>query len=100
MRLHIRARLMASFSAIALAVSLAAAQQPAPTTNVLEAPLSQTVPVDPLITVGNLPNGLRYYVRRNAQPQGRADARCWAGGSTSGSTDRPRSPCAARFSER
>ena len=30
------------------------------------APLSQTVPVDPLITVGTLPNGLRYYIRANS----------------------------------
>jgi zinc protease len=75
MNFRTRIRLMVSSSAIALAISFAAAQQPAVTTNVREAPLSQTVPVDPLITVGTLPNGLRYYIRANAQPQGRAELR-------------------------
>jgi zinc protease len=39
------------------------------------APLSAPVPVDPRITVGTLPNGLRYYIRHNAKPQGRAELR-------------------------
>jgi zinc protease len=30
------------------------------------------LPVDPAVTVGVLDNGLRYYIRRNAEPQGRA----------------------------
>jgi zinc protease len=33
------------------------------------------IPVDPLITVGTLPNGLRYYIRANKQPQARAELR-------------------------
>ena len=70
-----RARLTAALSAIALSVAVAGAQPPAPTTNVQNAPLGQTVPVDPLITVGTLPNGLRYYIRANQQPQGRAELR-------------------------
>ena len=37
--------------------------------------LAQTIPVDPMITVGTLPNGLRYYVRPNQQPRGRAELR-------------------------
>src|ERR1700730_6562960 len=73
MTFRTRIRLVASSSAIIAAVSFAAAQQP--TTNVREAPLSQKVPSDPLITVGTLPNGLRYYVRANAQPQARAELR-------------------------
>ena len=40
-----------------------------------DAPLTATVPVDPQITVGTLPNGLRYYVRANKQPQERAELR-------------------------
>src|SRR4051812_4805092 len=75
MNFHMRSRLMIACSTIALAVGIAGAQPPAVTTNVLEAPLSQTVPVDPLITVGTLRNGLRYYVRRNTQPQHRAELR-------------------------
>src|SRR6202140_3740097 len=70
-----RIRLMFLISAIAMAVSFAGAQQPAVTTSVQDALLSQTVPVDPLITVGTLPNGLRYYIRANAQPQARAELR-------------------------
>src|SRR5437667_4693015 len=70
-----RLRLMGFFSAIAVTVTVVGAQPPAPTTNVQTAPLSQTVPVDPLITVRTLPNGLRYYIRANQQPQGRAELR-------------------------
>src|SRR5437016_4918258 len=75
MTFRIRARLIVLVSALAAVVAVVGAQQPAVTTNVLEAPLSQTVPVDPLITVRTLPNGLRYYVRANAQPQHRAELR-------------------------
>ena len=56
---------------LGLGADVAAALQEIPT----KGSLDSTVPVDPLITVGNLPNGLRYYVRRNAQPQGRAELR-------------------------
>src|SRR5678810_394719 len=38
-------------------------------------PLTAPVPVDPRITVGTLPNGLRYYIRANKQPLGRAELR-------------------------
>lgn len=37
--------------------------------------LNQPVPVDPRITIGYLPNGLRYYVRANARPTQRAELR-------------------------
>jgi zinc protease len=70
-----RIRLMFFISAILAAVSFAGAQQLAVPTGVQDAPLSQTVPVDPLITVGTLPNGLRYYIRANKQPQARAELR-------------------------
>jgi len=68
---------MVGVAALAMAVSVAGAQpqRPAAAVNIQEAALSQTVPVDPLITVGTLPNGLRYYVRANKQPQARADRR-------------------------
>jgi zinc protease len=39
------------------------------------APLDVAVPVDPRITVGTLPNGLRYYIRHNTKPAGRAELR-------------------------
>src|ERR1700688_1295956 len=75
MTFRTRIRLMLLISAIAVAVSFAGAQQPAINTSVQNAPLSQTIAVDPLITVGTLPNGLRYYIRANNQPQGRAELR-------------------------
>jgi zinc protease len=37
--------------------------------------LDQPVPVDPRITIGYLPNGMRYYVRANARPSQRAELR-------------------------
>src|SRR5215213_11428849 len=37
--------------------------------------LAQQMPVDPEVTVGTLPNGLRYYVRPNAKPAKRAELR-------------------------
>ncbi len=37
--------------------------------------LGRKIPVDPKITVGTLPNGLRYYIRENKEPKNRADLR-------------------------
>ncbi len=37
--------------------------------------LDQPVPVDPRITIGYLPNGMRYYVRANGRPYHRAELR-------------------------
>ena len=70
-----RVRLTLLTSAVVAAATFAGAQQPAIPAAVLAATLDQTVPVDPLITVGTLPNGLRYYIRENRQPQGRAELR-------------------------
>ncbi len=36
---------------------------------------TQRVPVEPAITVGRLPNGLRYYIRANSRPENRAELR-------------------------
>jgi zinc protease len=79
MTVSVRVRLMLLLSGIAMAVGFAAAQQtvqpPAIPANVLAATLDQAVPVDPLITVGQLPNGFRYYVRENRIPEARAELR-------------------------
>src|SRR5258705_6913918 len=75
MILATRARLTLLITAIAAAVPVAAAQQPAIPPNVLAAKLVDVVPVDPQITVGTLPNGLRYYIRANRLPQARAELR-------------------------
>jgi zinc protease len=37
--------------------------------------LDKNIPVDPKITVGQLANGLRYYVRENKKPENRAELR-------------------------
>jgi len=53
-----------------LTTGMVRAQQPAPALG-----LTQQVPVDPVITIGALPNGLHYYVRQNKQPEKRAELR-------------------------
>jgi zinc protease len=55
--------------AVAGAVS---AEQAAPTQPLA---LDQTLPVDPAVRTGQLANGLRYYVRRNARPANRVALR-------------------------
>jgi zinc protease len=75
MTLRTRARLTFLAFAIAATTGLAATPQRAVSTGPSDAPLIQVVPVDPRITVGTLSNGLRYYIRANKQPQGRAELR-------------------------
>src|SRR4051812_25656017 len=75
-------------SAVPVANSIALAQtppagrdQPSPAgrettaASVASYPLSAKMPVDPEVTVGTLPNGLRYYVRKNDKPARRAELR-------------------------
>jgi len=54
---------------------LNAAGQTAASTGAADIPLTQAVPVDPRITTGILPNGLRYYIRANKAPGNRAELR-------------------------
>jgi zinc protease len=65
--------LIVSLSLIASVGTVATRQAVAP--NPKTAALEQRLPVDPRVTVGDLPNGLRYYVQRNQQPAGRAELR-------------------------
>ena len=37
--------------------------------------LTDVMPVDPLVTIGTLPNGIRYYLRANKKPEKRAELR-------------------------
>jgi len=37
--------------------------------------LTAALPVDPAVRIGTLPNGIRYYIRRNAKPEQRAELR-------------------------
>jgi zinc protease len=73
--MHTRVRFVLLVVTLAVAVGLARAQESAIPPAVRAATLDQVVPVDPLITVGTLPNGFRYYIRENRQPQARAELR-------------------------
>jgi len=75
MKLAPRARLTLLLAAIAATVAVAAAQQTGIPPNVAAAKLDDVVPVDPAITVGRLPNGMRYYIRANQNPEARAELR-------------------------
>jgi zinc protease len=75
MTLRFRIRWAVLIVALVTSVGVPRAQQRPIPADVLNATLGQNVPVDPLITVGTLPNGLRYYVRANKQPQARAELR-------------------------
>jgi zinc protease len=63
---------LASFAPLT-ARQAVAPQQAAPAQAPL--PLSEKIPVDPAVQTGTLPNGLRYYVRRNARPASRVSLR-------------------------
>ncbi|MDA1184921.1 MAG: insulinase family protein [Acidobacteria bacterium] len=73
----LRARIRSAIlcSAVLAGIAVVAAQQPAMPEAVRTADIDDVVPVDPLITVRTLPNGMRYYVRANNLPQGRAELR-------------------------
>jgi zinc protease len=64
----IRRRVQALFllSVLVVTSTYVAAQQ---------GPLTTKIPTDPQITVGKLANGLRYYIRKNAKPEQRAELR-------------------------
>jgi zinc protease len=69
MRLTKRPRTL-FFAAFLLAIGcLSTAQAQAPSS------LSDSIPVDRAITIGQLPNGLRYYIRENPKPEKRAEFR-------------------------
>jgi len=75
MILRARARLIVLTLTIATTTVGVTYAQRAAATGPQNTPLTAPVPVDPRITVGTLPNGLRYYLRANNQPQGRAELR-------------------------
>lgn len=66
--MQMRRRVQALFllSLLVVTGTLTAAQQ---------GPLTTKIPADPQITIGTLPNGLRYYIRKNATPEQRAELR-------------------------
>ncbi|HEY0782838.1 MAG TPA: pitrilysin family protein, partial [Thermoanaerobaculia bacterium] len=70
--------LLLAGASLAAPPATAAAHAPAPPAaavpaSVADAPLSSHMPFDAAITVGHLPNGMRYYIRKNTRPAERAE---------------------------
>jgi zinc protease len=61
--------IVAGLSGVVVVADQAPAQAPAPLA------LDQVLPVDPAVRTGQLPNGIKYYVRRNARPANRVALR-------------------------
>jgi zinc protease len=64
-------RLIPALFALVLALPPRVAAQAPAAAPAQAPPLSGALPVDPAVTIGTLPNGLRYYVRRNTRPENR-----------------------------
>jgi len=56
-------------------VAPALAQQKPATSATASIPLTTPLPTDPKVKIGTLPNGIRYYIRKNAKPEKRAELR-------------------------
>jgi zinc protease len=79
-RRYFQLLLTTAVAAILTAPSVAVGQDLAPGRETSAASVasyrqSQLMPVDPDVTVGTLPNGLRYYIRPNGKPAHRAELR-------------------------
>jgi zinc protease len=66
--------LLLTIAAVATSARMAVAQL-SPATSARQDALTQIIAVDPQVRAGRLPNGLQYFVRANAVPQGRAELR-------------------------
>ena len=66
--------LLFTITAVALSAHMAVAQTALARAAAQDA-LTQVIAVDPQVRTGRLANGLQYFVRANAQPQGRAELR-------------------------
>ena len=67
---------MRTLATVLLAAATAAASLPAQQPTAPAAPgLAGKLPVDSAVTIGTLPNGLRYYIRVNHKPEKRAELR-------------------------
>ena len=75
MKVRTRVRTLLLGAGLLGAASLLTAHQTSTTVTPQTAALRDAIPVDPAITVGTLPNGLRYYVRANQRPEKRAELR-------------------------
>src|SRR4051812_4575227 len=69
-------RRISAFALVAFAIRSLSAQQIADTAKGIALPaFSQKLPVDSKLRIGTLSNGLRYYIRKNARPEKRAELR-------------------------
>src|SRR5439155_25268358 len=76
MTIRKRAQALLLATALFVPTSVVATHAQQSTTTAAPPPaLTQAMPVDPQITQGQLPNGLRYYVRANKKPEKRAELR-------------------------
>jgi zinc protease len=75
MRVRTKAGVAVLVSALIAGLYPVGAQEELASNPALTVPLDQLVPVDPRITIGTLPNGLRYYIRTNRLPGLRAELR-------------------------
>jgi zinc protease len=75
MDIHRRSRIVLPLVVVATALGIALAPRVVATVVAQQEALSDSIPHDPQTTVGTLPNGLRYYIRRNLQPRNRAELR-------------------------
>src|SRR5918998_875503 len=76
MKTHVYRRKLSLLMALILSVAsvISAQQQPAKSVD-SGALLTQPMPVDPQITMGQFKNGLRYYIRTTKKPEKRAELR-------------------------
>ena len=74
-RTHSRLRLLVTALAVATSAVTVTARQVAVPPAAPALALSDVVPTDQRITIGTLPNGLRYYIRANTEPRARAELR-------------------------
>jgi len=75
MTIRTRTYLLFLTAALVLASCLVGSQRSIAIVSAQAPALSDPMPVDPQITIGKFPNGLRYYIRNNKKPEKRAELR-------------------------
>ncbi len=74
-RRYVLALGLAMFTLVAATQAQTAAPQPAAPATPPELALDRTLPIDPAVRTGRLPNGLRYFLRQNSRPEKRVAMR-------------------------